>query len=49
MLGYRLSNRVIDVVAKGRRFLDAGARRRPQVELELAAVDGRKEVLSDPW
>ena len=31
-----------------RRLLDARAARRAQVQLELAAVDGREEVLADP-
>ena len=43
-----LADRVLDVVAERRRLLDARAGRRAQVQLELAAVDGREEVLADP-
>ena len=38
----------VDGVAQRRRLLDPRAGRRPQVQLELAAVDRREEILADP-
>ena len=37
-----------DAIAERRRLLDARAGRRAHVQLELAGVDGREEVLADP-
>ncbi len=42
-----LADRRLDRVAQRRGFLDAGAGARAQVQLDLAAVDGREEILAE--
>src|SRR5258708_19498571 len=46
--GNDLAERILDMIRKDRRLLDARAARRAQMQLELSAVDGRKKILTDP-
>ena len=45
--GMTLADRRLDLVAQPRRLLDAGADLGAHVQLDLAAVDGREEILAE--
>ena len=46
--GISLADRTVDQIAKPRRFLDARAGLGAHVQLELAGVAGREEILAEP-
>ena len=46
--GHDLADHVLDLAEDPLGLLDAGARRRPDVQPELAGVDGREEVVAEP-
>ena len=45
--GNQLPDRLLDSIAQGRGLIDADAGGTPQVELDLAGVDAREEILSE--
>ena len=46
---YLTANGCLHQIAESRRLFDPRARFGPQMKKQLAAIDGRKKVLPEPW